>query len=449
MPRYVSALLLAALLTGCSTSSSVSSHPCDTSVLHVVGQASALSSPSARVFGVGTKISMDAYASETNFKDSMDCSMQALSPYLSKTVPNIVVFPEHVGLPLAFSGSRGAAARTAPSVTVAMGDLLGAYVTSIGYYSSKYPGLSSEPARYIFLALTDTMWKPFYDTYSSLARKYHAYIIACTDVSDAITVSTAAADIREFGSPGETSVYLPGNSNVYNTAFLFAPDGSLAGSIRKVNLVPEEYSLLNLTAGTLGAVRALPIPGTAVQLGIAISLDAFTPSYLAWLTGLGANVVIQPDANDGLWANDPSNPPSPNPPGWWQPDDWLASTLGSIQPAYTTLVYDVNPMMTGNLFDVVFDGQSSITARTDPRIDRTRNYVGNDPLTPAYSSLYPEGGFLVLGPWVMDDPGITDTTLTLAQRRNILANEGASLTQTGSSADHYISTIVWADISVQ
>ncbi|MCL4558851.1 MAG: hypothetical protein M1491_09580, partial [Deltaproteobacteria bacterium] len=403
-------------------------------------QASPLSSPSARVFGVGTKISMSAYASESGFKDDMDCFMQTLRPYLSKTVPNIVVFPEHVGLPLAFSGSKAAQAITAQSVTSAMLDLFVSYSTSIDYYASRYPALSSEPARYIFLALTDTMWRPFYDTFSSLAKKYDSYIIACTDVSDVITSSTSPQDIQEFGSPGETSVYLPGNGNIYNTAFVFAPDGTIAGSIKKVNLVPEEYSLLNLTQGTLADVKAIPIPGTPVELGIAISLDAFTPSFLSWLAGLNVNVVVQPDANDGQWANDPNN---------WQPDGWLASTMGSIQPTYTTLAYDVNPMMTGNLFDVVFDGQSSITARSDARLSRAVNYIGNDPLTPAYESVYPAGGFLVLGPWVVPDPGITDTTLTLSKRRSILAQEGASLTQTGSSADRYISTIVWADIDVK
>lgn len=434
---YFVAISLIFLVYSCSKTTPETTS-CNLASLHIVGQTAPIQSPSARVFGVGTKITLDAYASESSFENNMDCYMQALSPYLSKSVPNIVVFPEHVGLPLVFSGARGAGAREAQTVMSAMVDLLGSYMTGVTYYNNKYPDLKSEPARYIFLAATDAMWRPFYDTFSTLSKKYHTYIIACTDVCDQITTSTDPRDIQLFGEPGQTNVYLPANSNVYNTAFVFAPDGSIIGSVKKVNLVPEEYNLLNLTAGTLQDVKTISIPGTPVKLGIAISLDAFVPSFLNWLVKLGANVLIQPDANDGLWANDPNN---------WQPDGWLSSTMGSIQPVYPTLVYDVNPMMTGNLFDVVFDGQSAITGRNDPRVSRTINYIGNDPLTSsAYSSMYPDGGFLVLGPWVMADPGITDTSLSLTQRRNILAQEGASLTQTGSHADQYISTIVWADI---
>jgi len=424
---------------GCSNTGN-STTSCDLKSLHIIGQGSSIQSPSARVFGVGTKITMDAYASESGFEHNMDCYMQALSPYLSKTVPNIVVFPEHVGLPLVFSGPRGTNARDAQTVMSAMVDLLGSYITGVNYYESKYPDLKSEPARYIFLAATDTMWRPFYNTFSTLAKKYHTYIVACTDVCDQITTSTNQNDIQTFGEAGQTNVYLPENSNVYNTAFVFAPDGTIIGSVKKVNLVPEEYSLLNLTSGTLQDVRAISIPGTTVKLGIAISLDAFVSSFLNWLSNQGANVVIQPDANDGLWANDPNN---------WQPDGWLGSTMGSIQPVNPTLIYNVNPMMTGNLFDVVFDGQSAITARIDQRASRNINYIGNDPLTPAYNSVYPGGGFLVLGPWVMADPGITDTSLSLSQRRAILAQEGASLTQTGAHANQYISTIVWADIQIK
>lgn len=427
------------LMVGCSKSEGTKSS-CDLSSLHVVGQTTGIQSASARVFGVGTKITMSAYASETDFENNMDCYMQALSPYLSKTVQNIVVFPEHVGLPLIFSGSKGGSAREAQSVTTAMVYLLGSYTTAVSYYQKMYPALSSEPARLLFLAATDTMWRPFYDTFSTLAKKYHTYIVACTDVCDKITTSTNLNDIQMFGSPGETSVYLPENSNVYNTAFVFGPDGTIIRSVKKVNLVPEEYSLLNLTSGTLQEVNAIPIPDTPVKLGIAISLDAFTPSYLNWLVGLGANVIIQPDANDGLWANNPND---------WQPDSWLASTMGCIQPIYTTLVYNVNPMMTGNLFDVVFDGQSAITARIDTRASRSINYIGNNSLTPDYDALYPKGGFLVLGPWVIADPGITDTTMTLSQRRAILAQEGESLTQSGTNPNQYISTIVWADIQIK
>ncbi len=63
--------------------------PCDLTSLHLIGQASSILSLSARISGVGTKISLKAYAIGANFMNNMRCYMHALGPYPSKTIPNI------------------------------------------------------------------------------------------------------------------------------------------------------------------------------------------------------------------------------------------------------------------------------------------------------------------------------------------------------------------------
>ena len=74
-------------------------------------------------------------------------------------------------------------------------------------------------------------------------------------------------------------------------------------------------------------------------------------------------------------------------------------------------------MLTGNLFDVAFDGQSSVTARNpDPSVP-LMNFVGVDPAE----------GSLSIAPWVMEDPGITNPGLLLEERRAILLERAEAM----------------------
>lgn len=118
----------------------------------------------------------------------------------------------------------------------------------------------------------------------------------------------------------------------------------------------------------------------------------------------------------------------------------MSSALHAVtDPAYPQIRYVVNPMLTGNLFDIPFDGQSAITARHPPPGSLAANYVGIDPVQ----------GFLGLSPWVVPDPVHGDPGLTLDERRALLKDLALELAPgSGSPMENaYMESILHADLT--
>lgn len=404
-----------------------------------------------RVFSVAHKHTLEIGASEDAYYKKMKEMIDAVRGNISNEYANLFVFPEDAGLVLGFLGSRGEQGRSEEFALNAFFDLFEPYSQPYNYYLKKFQGLS--PQRYLLLALTDTLWRPFYNTFSALSKEYNSYILSCTNVAEAVS-SADPDDIAKLGDPDfpeRKDVYVAKSPDVWNTCFLFNPDGEIVHRTKKVYLVPEEKELLDLTNGNLAEVTVYNVPGTEINLCVGISLDAFKNDFVQHADDGGCNVFLQPDANPGMWA---SFYP------YWQPDDWLGSVMGTMQ--YTNIQYNVNPMMTGNFFDMVFDGQSAITAKFDTELQRNINYIGSQPITPDYDSRFPAGGFLLLGPWVMDDPAEEEPTLTLDERRSTLRDKSLALVSPsacvsyelneslcGSDENNYLETILWADLVVR
>ena len=201
-----------------------------------------------------------------------------------------------------------------------------------------------------------------------------------------------------------------------------APLANLLATNRKAPLTSFELAL-GFAPGPSGGTAArrnlapVAIPGTGARLGIATSLPAFqygtaapdracddvTKTYMRCLDRLGANVVIQADANDGAW----TGPDGADPLEHWQPLSWMGSAYRAVSDPTVHFAYAVNPFMVGNLADTPFDGQSAILQRglRGPGC----HYVGNarfiagddDPVNRAYAGGKPQ--FLALAPWVAPD----------------------------------------------
>lgn len=329
-----------------------------------------------RVFALAHRIDVQEGESESAYLQTMDCMMASASTYFSKNIPNLVVFEEYAGLPLVFHGDAGDVARKQST-------LLGAALLFTKL---------TEP-RAVIHRMASHAWKPFIRTFSHLARKYDVPIMTTTLVPafDPQTLDVSESDL-----------------SVTNTTLLFDTQGRIVYRWDKVNLVPSEQGF-EITSGALESVGSCDYAG--YRFGIGISLDAFIPSYLSHLNDLGVQVLVQPDANDSSWA-------SAGGAGYWQPEEWLGSVFFSLQDEYPNILYNVNPMMTGRFFDETFDGQTAITAKNDPRIRRDVNYVGNRPLDlyplgprPGQPNMgpFPLGGFVVLGPWFIEDPAFPVT----------------------------------------
>ena len=390
----------------------------------------------ARLIAVGNRINVKAAATEASFVAELERIVGLAVPHLASDRPNLVVLGEVLGLPLALSGKRGAIPRRMRSSGVAISMLALSYARTMLYYRRVFPGIS--PIRSLLLALSDTLYRPFTETLSDLAARYHIYLSAST-ITPHVYCSTDAHKIARFGRKQLERVYLPADPGVYNTGFLWGPEGNLLGTTDKVFITESERTTLDITPGDLEQVRAYETE--LGKVGIAISLDAFTSEYLRRLDDQGTRVVLQNDANDGVWDG-------PSKTCAWQPQEWLNSVLGSLQDEYPNLMYNICPMQIGNFFDILFDGQSTITMKSEGAPDPGRNFVGNDGFYHTDTGKPFKGHILALAPWAMDDPLVNDPHLTLAERRSQLALYGKQLLPGGSHAHQFPESAIWADVAI-
>jgi hypothetical protein len=412
------------------------------------------------------------------YAHAIDCVMRTtVAPRLAPGRPNLVVFDEYMGLETLAAGQRGAAARALlssgvpacrghafPCATlVTLSALDDGYKRALGYLEPRFGGLSSELGK-SFVAATDQFVRVFMSTMASEALRYGVYVVASnTQAPFRLTRDPAAvAALRDPGSPHVHFVYAPAAGHAYDQTFLWgprivyrgaqAPLANLLAVNRKVPLTGFEQAL-GFAAGPAGgsAVRAnlrpVSIPGTGARLGFATSLPAFvygrtgaghecdnvTVSYMNCLDHLGANVLIQADANDGQWTGTDSNPLEK-----WQPLGWMGSAWRAVSDRSVHFAYAVNPFMVGNLSDTPFDGQSAILQRA--RRGAGCHYVGDatfvagqdDPAHASWAGAKPE--FIALAPWVVPDGPRAGLRLV-----------GAALAA-GSGSYRYLPTAVIADL---
>lgn len=394
------------------------------------------STQAVRLHAVGNRIDVSEAQTEQTFVRELERIVALAAPNLARERPNLVALGELLGLPLALVGPSGFLSRKMHSSNMAISMLAPGYAARMVYYRRRYPKISL--VRALLLSLTDVMYRPFVTTLSRLAAYYHIYLSATT-LTPHVRLSTEQRDIQHFGSRCEASVYLPEDECVYNTGFLWGPDGTLLGTTDKVFITSSEKETLDITAGKLDQVAVFD---TEIgRIGMAISLDAFTPDYMRRLDDLRACIVIQNDANDQPWA-------APSKTWDWQPQEWLNAVLGSIQADYPHIHYNVCPMQVGNFFDVTFDGQSTITMKSESTPDPACNFVGCEGFVHTVTGAAMQGTILAMSPWIIADPGKTNSALSLAERRTLLSWVGKQHLPGKRHANRYPETAIWADVEV-
>ncbi len=436
---------------------------------------------SVRVFAVGNEVRVEDVVTVQTFRDKMFALVDATLPNRSSfvqagvddvvshiqpadpTAPTLVLvnFPEDVGLVAAMTGSRGAGARGSISAGGAFLSLLTTYNSRVNYYRAKFPRLETFQA--LLLALTDVNYRVVYETYRDIATTYGVWVSAGVNVAEARRVESAddpvlVAQLRDPDEPARPYAYEATAPEVYNTTMIFRPDGEvivpdgnggviaapsmtggvLRGSINKSYLVPLEIDLLTLAASP---VRDLDVLDTPLgRLGVVISKDAWMVDVNERFDAKRANLLIQSEAFSA-WAFSDSDD---------GPDVLKEGGFGAVQ-RFPNLLYNVTPTLVGNLIDVTFDGQNAVIAK--------RTGASPGPLSPtnAWIGQNPDSGFVTIGPWVIDDPGIANPALGLADRRAQLAATGDLLKprstvpcpttlSVGACRGGYRESIVFADV---
>jgi len=382
----------------------------------------------ARVFAIQPRISPEHFVSYAAYQNHLvELARSQVAPCLAKDRPNIVVFPENTGLPAAFIGSRGQQARESTTVFGAFLSLGGHYVEPVNFYKAKWPDIPLP--NQIELGTTDTIWRAFFETNQLIAQELGAWVVSSTNVSGLVEKSTDPTEIATLADPdidNPTYVYVARDPAVYNTTYVYGPEGNVVASRKKPYLVSSEKSDLNLSPGPLR--EAVPIEVGPLALGIFTSKDAWMPDMVDRLSALGADTFVQPEAFSG-W----TIPESPG-ENAWAPDILSQSAPAAVRK-HGSFRQGIVAHLTGNLFDLTFDGQSIIV--TDPKPDdRMLAYVGQPD----------EGGVLAVAHWVTSDPVVEDPMATLEARRAKLRMTGQTLLPGGTRANQYVETVIGADV---
>ncbi len=397
-----------------------------------------------RVFAIQFRQRPARMTTAATFTRAVTCAVRAeVLPHLARHRPNLVVFDEDMGLETIAIGRRGARARavlrSGGSTLAALAALNTGYAPALGFLQRRFPGLKDQLGRG-FVAATDEFVRTFMGTMATLARRYGLYVIA-SNTQAPFRVSRSPAAIRALVDPGLRRVrtaFVPTRGRAYDRTFVWgprtvhprapAPLANLIADNVKVPLTGFEQALGFAPGPVRGAaarrnLRPVVIPGTGARLGIATSLPAFAygpahethpcdhvaVTYMRCLDRLGANVIIQADANDGPWTGADGTDARER----WQPLSWMGSAYRAVSDPTVHFAYAVNPFLVGNLADTPFDGQSAILERG--RRGSGCHYVGtgsfvpgeDDPVNRDYAGA--KSQFLALAPWGVPDgprPGL-------------------------------------------
>lgn len=281
------------------------------------------------IAAVQFKWKIEYYKNRLSFQSRINSVMDQIRSKADDNIPLLVVFPEDIGTPFLLFNSyddikdKKNFAQAVQSLV--MSDLMG-----VLKYKLKF-GISF--VRALILSKSIDMDKEYRFIFSTTAKKYNAYIVAGSITLPDILIGKSARPARD----------------VHNISYFFGPDGNIIGKQKKIHLVDfEGRDGFDLTSGSLNDLKVFKTPFG--RIGITICLDGFKEDVLDVLHDGKADILIQPSANNGPWSE-------------WQQTDWLN---GSYLAVYKRkkFKYAVNPMMNGNIFDLGFEGQSSIISST-------------------------------------------------------------------------------------
>jgi len=289
---------------------------------------------------VQAALSEDPYRSAAHLAAwTMRLAQDALAALPDDRGEVLLAFPEAIAMPLLFT--LGDADRVTGSATVleaARRSLRGRWGEVL---AAAWHHRAIGPAA-VHLARALEVHDAYVNAFRAVARETGATVVGGSAFLPEIDVEAARG-------PHVTA------RRVHNVAYTFAPGGALLGRSRKVYLTPGLESRLGLRRGRVEDLPVMEAPFG--RLAVAVCLDGWYEGVVAALDAGGAQVIVQPSANDAPWARR------------WPPDAsltegeaWLQHGLRALLQDRVNLRYGVNPMLVGGVFGFRPQGRSSILA---------------------------------------------------------------------------------------
>lgn len=286
---------------------------------------------------VQAQVSLEVYESSETFRRWILGLTEEATKGLP-AAPTLVAFPEMIGFPLLLTLAEP---QTLQGKTImrSLWRFLGGHWSQVLELAVKHRHVSLSAA---FLPSAIPAYLAYKNAFAEAARTFGVTLVAGSSLLPHIT---------DEASRG-THITSP---KVYNTSFVFAPTGQLLGRSQKIYLTPGFESQLGLSRGTLSGLHALQTP--VGKVAVPICLDAFYTSVIDHLDGLGTDIVVMPSANPlpwtGRWAANPE---------LTEGEAWLKYGLLQQLQNRSSIRYGVNPMLVGQVWDIAFEGCSSLVA---------------------------------------------------------------------------------------
>jgi predicted amidohydrolase len=225
----------------------------------------------------------------------------------------IIVLPEHTGTLAYFLGDIA----SAPTFSDALKQVALKNPKAVEAYRAKFPAATDAELAWLSGAKAATTL--FRKTMSDIAKREKATVIAPI-------VTPILDDALE-----------PTDARVFDTTFVFSPEGEITAQRRRVFLTDEETQTLGLSSGPIAEVR--PFELDSVKVGISEGVDAQMPEIADRLAALGTRLLIAPvdTADRGAWA--------------------ATQKHGSIR-------YGLPAMLTGQLFERQLDAETAVVTDT-------------------------------------------------------------------------------------
>ena len=292
---------------------------------------------------------MSDYANAEAFYQKMADLMARASRQADFSLPTLVVFPEGIGLPLAF----------VPQTYHQIGDaktiarvLMRALPKNMPRFTRALLRFRTSVIRTVFLETALEAEDIYVTTFSTLAREYGVYLCAgCIYLPH----------IEEEAVKGRHMV----GRRVYNQSYLFNPNGVCLRRTPKINLAPPTEPRFGFSPGNRSDL--MPVDTKIGRLGTLVCYDAFHRSLIERMDAMGVETLINPSHNERRWGV---------PAGFNEAitvgEAWLHHGLPTMIQGREHLKYGVTAMLVGPVFDVRSHGQSRICknlghAGVDPR----------------------------------------------------------------------------------
>ncbi len=301
------------------------------------------------------------YGSEETFRTKIESLMERVDEARGGRVagrfphPALVVFPENIGTFLGVAGHYTVArhaATTDGALTRVLLRKLPELVRTMVRFRLR------DPKRAALLLLSSTVWPIYFRTFSELARKHQAWIVA------------GSALVARNRRGRDSYRYEPRDADVWNLSLTFDPDGWVVNETRKVNLVPTLEDVLGLTPGCVDDLEPFDTP--MGRVGTMICYDGFAEPHTAneprfrtvgaHYDSLDVRILAQPAANPWPWDErwvfaDPGE-------DQLRREQWLNEGLCCQLAGLGHVRWAVNPQLIGQIFDNRFDGRSYVFERT-------------------------------------------------------------------------------------